>query len=288
MGRHYAVSTLRALATVLPERPRSRAAVLLNGLGPATGTLVDDWTAKPTATHPRPVVLIHGTNDTSAVFGDLARALRDAGHAVFAVDYGHETRSIRGRAGGGGTADLRESAREIAAFIDKVLETTDAERVDLVGHSQGGLHAHAYAKGAGDIGQTTTAYPGADRVGRVVTLGSTVHGASPLGPGDPVGHLRPIAHTLDAFLGPSARQQLRGSDVIAWLARTPDAAPGVAYTSIVSRFDHSVRPPAAQHLDEGPGVRNVWVQDVAPGSRVGHAQMPRDPDVIALVLDALR
>lgn len=285
LARHYLRSTLRAAATVLPEPLRSRAAGALGGLGPTVGDLGVDWSARPTVEHPRPVVLLHGTNDTAAAFGPLAEALRAAGHVVFATDYGRERCSVRGRAGGAGTAQLWTSAREIARFIDKVLAATGAARVDLVGHSQGGLHAHAYVRGAGS--QAATGYAGAARVGRVVTLGSTVHGASPLGPLDGLAHLVGVAPVLDAFLGPSARQQVRGSDVLAWLGAEPDAAPGVAYTSIASRFDHTVRPVQAQHLAPAPNVTNVRLQDVDPASTTTHAGLPRDPTAIRLVLQAL-
>ncbi|MFF0501372.1 esterase/lipase family protein [Nocardia aobensis] len=35
--------------------------------------------------------------------------------------------------------DLRESAREIGAFVDRVRAATGSDRVDLVGYSEGGL-----------------------------------------------------------------------------------------------------------------------------------------------------
>lgn len=285
LAAHYAISTARAATTLLPARARSRIADALGGLGPSPGTLPNDWAARPTSAHPRPVVLLHGTNDTSAAFSDLATALRAAGQVVFALDYGRETISVRGRAGGAGTGDIYASAAEIARFIDKVLSMTGASQLDLVGHSQGGLHAHAYVRGAGRFDRP--GFAGADRVGRLVTLGSTVHGASPLGAADRLVHLGAVAGPLDALLGPSARQQVRGSDVLAWLAAEPDTAPGIRYTSIASRHDHTVRPPAAQHLAPGPNVTNIWLQDLAPTSTTSHADLPRDPLVIRLILDAL-
>lgn len=285
IAHHYLVSTLRAAAVILPASTRARAASALGGLGPVAGSLDVDWAARPTPQHPNPVVLLHGTNDTSAAFADLAAELRGAGFAVFALDYGREHSSARGRAGGAGTGDLRTSAAEIAGFIRTVFLTTGAEKVDLVGHSQGGLHAHAYVRGAGAL--TARGYAGARWVGRVVTLGSTVHGASPLGPLDGVARLRGVVPVLDALLGPSARQQVRGSDVLTWLAREADAAPGVRYTAIASRFDHTVRPVAAQHLTPAPNVTNIWLQDVDPGSTTTHADLPRDPTTIRLVLRAL-
>lgn len=286
LAAHYVLSVARAVATLLPDRPRRHAAKLLGGLGPIPGTLENDWSARPTPQHPRPIVLLHGTNDTSAAFADLAQALRKHGYAVFALDYGKERTSARGRSGGAGTGDIFDSAPQIAAFIDNVLSTTGAERVDLVGHSQGGLHAHAFIRGAGRFDRP--GHAAAHNVGKVVTLGSTVHGASPLGSLDQLAHARGVVPVLDTFLGPSARQQVRGSDVLAWLAAEADTAQDVGYTAIASRFDHTVRPPSAQHLAPGPNVRNIWLQDVQPDSTTSHADLPRDPTVIGLVLEALQ
>ncbi len=301
LARHYALSTLRAVATTLPDGARARADRLLGGLGPTVGDAeaLNDWSGRPSAEHPRPVILLHGTNDTPAVFENLGRTLRDAGYVVFFLGYGRDESSARGRAGGGGTGDIVASAREVAAFVERVLEATGVDQVDFVGHSQGGLHAHAYVHGLGlddeDDRQdgddasaaSTPAYAGAAHVGRVVTLGSTLRGASPLGPADRITHLPGVRTALDAFLGPSARQQVRGSDIIRRLARLPDAAPGVQYTSIVSRRDATVRPQEAQHLTPGPSVTNIWVQDVFPDSTVSHADMPQDPEVHSLILEAL-
>ena len=275
MGRdaaHYAHSTLRAAATALPQGPREIAARALGGLGPAPHRLETDWAAFPTRHHPRPVVLIHGTNDTSGAWSTAAQALRQDGYAVFAPDYGHETLSVRGRAGGGGTGDIDDSARELAAYARRVVAATGATAVDLVGHSQGGLLAHLIAR------------EGDRPVDRLVTLGSTLRGTAPLGGLDGLAHTRAVAAGLDAFLGPSARQQVRGSAVLTRLAAGNDTRPGVTYVSIASRHDRTVRPAAAQHLAEGPGVRNVWLDDLA---RVSHARMPQHPAVIALLREAL-
>lgn len=38
----------------------------------------------------------------------------------------------------GGVVDMRESAKELSVYIDKVLAATEAQRVDLVAHSEGG------------------------------------------------------------------------------------------------------------------------------------------------------
>jgi len=37
----------------------------------------------------------------------------------------------------GGLTDIRDSAKELDTFVDKVLEATGATQVDLIGHSEG-------------------------------------------------------------------------------------------------------------------------------------------------------
>ena len=164
-------------------------------------------------------------------------------------------------------------------FVDRVLEATGGTRVDIVGHSQGGLLGHLYIKWLG----------GHRTVRHLVTLGAPVHGASPLGPLDSLAQAPLVGVGLDALLGPSAREQLRVSPVIRELAATPDVVPEVKYTAIVTRHDHAVLPVQAQLLQERDGVEvaNRYVQDEAPESVVGHSDLPTDAQVIAMIRDAL-
>lgn len=231
--------------------------------------------------HP-PVLLLHGTSDTPARLEPLAAALRATGRTVVAPNYGHERRSLRGRlVANGATADLATSSAEIAAAVEELLAATGAAQVDLVGHSQGGLQAHAYARGLG------LPSPGAARVRRIVTLAGSLHGASPLGPFDGLFHTRAVAALLDGLLGPAARQQVRGSQVLAWLDAHAEHEQAVTTTAFVTRLDRTVRPPRGRLLDPRPGYSHVWVHDIDPASRTPHATLPQDPHVIAAVVAAL-
>lgn len=96
----------------------------------------NDYSCKPSATHPRPVVLVHGTlaNSVDNWLG-LAPYLEDRGYCVFSLDYGQ----LPGVPVFYGLGPIDKSAEQLSAYVDKVLAATGAAKADLVGHSQGGM-----------------------------------------------------------------------------------------------------------------------------------------------------
>ena len=93
----------------------------------------NDWSCQPSAGHPVPVVLVHGTFEN--MFDNwsfVSPALKADGYCVFALNYG-------GSAPIAGTGPIADSARELADFVARVRAATGAARVSLVGHSQGGM-----------------------------------------------------------------------------------------------------------------------------------------------------
>lgn len=271
---HAAVSVARTATFLVPRWLRR----LLSDVGPPTRLDgVNDWdrTPRPDLV---PVILLHGTETGPHRWQGLVDRLRADDRPVFALTYGRETSSLRGRATGFGTGHLAASAGELALFVERVRECTGAARVDIVGHSQGGLLGHLYVKWLG----------GERAVRHLVTLGAPVHGASPLGRFDAITQAPLVGTGLDALLGPSAREQLRTSPVIRELSSTPDVVPGVRYTAIVTRYDDTVLPVDAQLLRPAEqDVINRYVQDEYPQNRVGHSELPLDPEVIAMIVDAL-
>lgn len=223
----------------------------------------------------RPVLLVHGTNDTPATMNTLAAALRRAGREVVSLDYGRHRQSLRGQFGGGGLGPLRESTRDLLQRLDDRLAAMDAAadggelpegsafrdesapivgQVDLVGHSQGGLHALACAR----------ARPG--RVAHVVLLGAPLHGVRPIGAASRWAHAPGMRRTLDTLLGPSARQQVVGSEALVGGA---DPAPGARHLFVASADDWVLRNVDRQLLADRPGWRTVWTHDAIPGRRTG-------------------
>jgi pimeloyl-ACP methyl ester carboxylesterase len=102
----------------------------------------------------RPVVVVHGYAMSRACFALLARRLARAGHGpVFGFEYW-----TLGRVG--------TAAQRLAAFVAEVRARTGSDRVDIVGHSMGGVVARYYI-----------AFHGGDaEVAHLVTVGSPLGG----------------------------------------------------------------------------------------------------------------
>ena len=100
----------------------------------------NDWNCKPSKKHPLPVVLVHGTTDRpSAAWNAGAPLFKNAGYCVFALTYGMLPGSTDGA-----LDKIENSAQQLSDFVQKVLRATGAKKVNLVGHSQGGMMPFYY------------------------------------------------------------------------------------------------------------------------------------------------
>lgn len=239
-----------------------------------------------------PVVLIHGTWLNSYNTWDyIARHLIAEGHAVFAVNYGKDPETFTGKAPGVYANNyLRTSQKEIAAFIDEVLERTGADQVDLIGHSQGVAQSRMYLT---DSGGHNPDEPNRNKVRKLIgvgpaTRGTTFSGVSTLAKKlDPAQRSNPRIHKI---FGGAALDQQRGTEFNEHLNRQGDTVPGVDYTIITARYDRIVTPGKDQHLVAGDGatVHNCTVQD--DGNILdlsGHLAMLYSPRTVDLILEAL-
>ncbi|MEU2082494.1 triacylglycerol lipase [Streptomyces albus] len=209
----------------------------------------NDYTCKPSAAHPRPVVLVHGTlgNSVDNWLG-LAPYLVKRGYCVFSLDYGQ----LPGRPFFHGLGPIEKSAEQLSAYVDKVLAATGAGEVDIVGHSQGGMMPRQYLKFHG----------GAAKVRALIGIAPSNHGTTLSGLAKLADQFPPIGDVVEE-IGPALLQQKEGSDFLEKLNAGGDTVPGVEYTVIATRFDEVVTPYRTQFLD-GPNVRNVRVQDLCP------------------------
>ncbi|RSS75576.1 triacylglycerol lipase [Streptomyces sp. WAC06614] len=235
-----------AAATLLPAGATASAATdAVAASAPRSGW--NDWSCKPSAEHPRPVVLVHGTfgNSVDNWLG-FAPYLVHRGYCVYSLDYGQ----LPGVPFFNGLGPIDRSAEQLRVFVDRVLAATGAAKADLVGHSQGGMMPRHYLKFLG----------GAAKVNALVGLAPDNHGTTLLGLTQLLPYF-PGAQDLINANTPGLADQIAGSAFLTRLNEGGDTVPGVKYTVIATRYDEVVTPYRSQFLS-GPGVRNVLLQDL--------------------------
>jgi triacylglycerol lipase len=262
-------------ADQLPVPYQFLPSALLGGAPGADAPGTNDWTCTPTAAHPRPVVLVHGTAGNRATnwqtYGPL---LKNNGYCVFALTYG-ATFPLPYPGAFGGLGDIRESAQELGAFVDRVLAATGATKVDIVGHSQGTLMPNYYAKFLG----------GAAKIDKYVSLAPLWHGTGTTGPATTTATASafPGVDPL-ALLGPAFGQMSAGSDFLTQMRDGGVAVPGISYTNIVTKYDELVRPYTS---GIEAGMTNIVLQDRCALDLTEHFEIAADRNATVLVLNAL-
>jgi triacylglycerol esterase/lipase EstA (alpha/beta hydrolase family) len=188
----------------------------------------NNWSCKPSSAHPYPVILVHGTfGDMSDSWQALSPLLYDNGYCVFALNYGSYNGS--GALGIYATGEIGASAHELAEFVDRVRAATGASRVDLVGHSQGGMMPRYYLKFLG----------GAAKVHALVGLAPSNHGTTLDGIFTLAGYFPGSSVLLTDC--PACQEQEAGSAFLTNLNSGGDTVPGVRYTAPTSRSRTSAR-----------------------------------------------
>ncbi|ELP62316.1 esterase/lipase family protein [Streptomyces turgidiscabies] len=192
-----------------------------------------------------PVVLLHGFIDNRSVFVLLRRSLAQHGRQqIESLNYSPLT------------CDIRTAAELLGRHIEETCRRTGQPRVDIVGHSLGGLIARYYVQRLG----------GDLRVRTLVTLGTPHSGT----------RVVPLA---DAH--PIVRQMRPGSDVIEEL-RLPAPDCRTRFVSFWSDLDHLMDPPETACVDHPDlSAQNVQV------TGVGHLALPVHPAVATGIRQAL-
>ncbi len=200
-----------------------------------------------------PVLLVPGYGGSATALDRLAAVLRAAGRDASVV-----------RLPGSGTGPLADQASAVARAADAAL-AAGAPSVDVVGFSAGGVVARLWVAEDGGAGQAR----------RVVTLGAPHHGTE----------IAALASVLAPDSCPAACQELvPDSPLLGRLNRGDETPPGPIWVSIRTTDDQVVTPSSSAALD---GALDLVVQDVCPGRRIAHGQLPTDAVVQSLVLDAL-
>ncbi|MGW8949933.1 esterase/lipase family protein [Streptomyces sp. NPDC055709] len=192
-----------------------------------------------------PAVLLHGFVDNRSVFVLLRRTLtRPGGRHVESLNYSPLT------------CDIRAAAELLGRHVEEICVRTGHQRVDIVGHSLGGLIARYYVQRLG----------GDRRVRTLVTLGTPHSGTG----------VAPLASAH-----PIVRQMRPGSAVIEEL-RQPAPGCRTRFVSFWSDLDQLMVPLETARL-EHPDliVRNVRV------SGIGHLALPVHPTVATSIREEL-
>ena len=236
--------------------PRRR--VLLGGAGLLTvtagivaGVLGLRGEPVPVAGRPGAVLLVPGYGGSTGSLDQLATRIRMTGRTAVVVPLA-----------GDGTGDLTVQAHVLDGYVNQAIGAGSGP-VTVIGYSAGGVVAWLW-----DVD-----YGGQGRVGKIITLGSPLHGA----------RIAAVGTAFDPGLCPVACQQLApGSALLTQLQQSGQARP--PWLSLWSTDDQTVQPPDSARL---PGAVNVPLQSVCPGADIQHSQLPTAPLVVGLVLRAL-
>ena len=265
------LSASPAQAATLPVSYSFLPSAIFGGVPNANAPGTNNWSCKPTAAHPRPVVLVHGTlGNRSTNWQTYGPLLKNNGYCVFALTYG-ATVPVPFPGAFGGLGDIRNSAKELKAFVAKVLTATGATKVDLIGHSQGTLMPNYWLKFLG----------GASKVNKYISLAPLWHGTSLAAPPGQMAAAFP--NPLDS-IGPAFGQMGAGSAFITQLRAGGVAVPGVKYVNIMTKYDELVKPYTS---GSEPGMTNIVIQDRCKQDFAEHFEIAADKNASVLVLNAL-
>ncbi|WP_345498574.1 alpha/beta fold hydrolase [Nocardia callitridis] len=240
----------------------------------------NDWDCKPTAAHPNPVILVNPTATSQAIAWQAgAPYLKNNGYCVFTFNYGNMA-WLPGEIPTQALGDIRTSAQQLAEVVQRVRAATGVDKVDLVGHSQGGgILAFYYLNVLG----------GFDKVDKMVGISPSNHGTTL----NEIAYLRsfipPVGRWIYDRIGdiaPALIQQAIGEGIAEQVYGGGDTRPGVTYTTLVSKYDEVVTPFDQQYLS-GPNVTNILLQDGCADDRSEHLSTMYSERVWRFVLNAL-
>ncbi|MFI6880072.1 lipase family alpha/beta hydrolase [Streptomyces sp. NPDC050400] len=232
------------LPPALPPAPPSA------GEGPVAEDLAEvlaepaEASRLPTPAKP-PVLLLHGFIDNRSVFVLLRRSLAQHGRQQLeSLNYSPLT------------CDIRAAAALLGRHVEELCERTGHDRIDIVGHSLGGLIARYYVQCLG----------GDVRVRTLVTLGTPHAGTL-------------VAPLADAH--PIVRQMRPGSSVVEELKQP---APGcrTRFVSFWSDLDQLMVPLETACIDHP----DLLAQNVRV-TGIGHLALPVHPAVATGIRQAL-
>ncbi|WAC57599.1 esterase/lipase family protein [Gordonia sp. SL306] len=236
----------------------------------------NDWSCKPSARHPNPVVLVHGGFANRQLdWGVYGPVLHNAGYCTFALNWGVQAGVPKPFSGIAGLSSIEAvGVPELSAFVRKVLATTHASKVDLVSHSLGSLVTGYFIRYGG--GHTV--------VDKSVSIAGIYQGvAIP----QEVIDASPLTRGGNCAL---CREPAAGSAFIKKLnAGGTPYVPGVEYTNIATRYDEMAVPYTSGLVPGKPGqqVTNIVVQDSCAQDYSEHQAIAGSHRTTVMVRNAL-
>ena len=191
----------------------------------------------------QPILMVHGWSSGSHAFLLMRGFLKRRGYRnIYALTY----RPV--------LADVKKLAQQVADRIDRVLDVTGADSIDVITHSMGGVLAR----------YTIKHLEANKKIRKVISLG---------GP-----HMGTRIVTFVPF-GRSTMQMTYQGDFISRLSQGGLTPGDVKYTAIYSDFDNYVLPYHSSDL--GAGAKNIQVPFH------GHFYLLYSPRIMKLVADEL-
>ncbi|MEO6885368.1 MAG: alpha/beta fold hydrolase [Jatrophihabitantaceae bacterium] len=242
----------------------------------------NQWGCKPSAAHPEPVVLVHGlAGNKSTNWQTYAPLLKNNGYCVYSLTYGQTPYlPVPYNQVIGGLTAMEASAVQLQAFVAKVLASTGARKVDILGHSEGTVVPDYYAK----------FLDGAKYIDNYVSLAPLWHGTNLAGFATMFRYANAMGLTsvINAAFAPffaSGPELLTGGAFITKLRSggTP-GVPGIRYTNIVTKYDELVSPYTSGIQ---AGMKNYTVQDFCKLDFTEHFEIAADPVAAQIVLNTL-
>lgn len=267
------VSTASALPLpVIHSFPQAQLESIATGAAAPAGA--NNWSCKPSSAHPRPVVLVHGTVENQrSNFNAISPQLKNDGYCVYTFNYGAGSFTFGQFYG---LQKISSSAAELKTFVDKVLAATGKSKVDIVGHSQGGMMPRWYIQFLG----------GAAKVNQLIALAPSNKGTTMSG----IAGLADIVPDLaDVFVYSwcgACEDQVIGSSMLTQLNAGGGTSPSVKYTNIVTKYDEIVTPYTNGYLS-GSNVDNILVQNGCEIDLGEHLAISYDQRAIWYVRKAL-
>ena len=233
----------------MPVPSRRRLSTMVGLLTLAAALVPSMSTAPALATPPahRPVIFVHGWTGNTAAFDNMVNDFVGRGYApgeLFRFAYNSTTQSNV------------VTAQLFNTYVDQVLATTGAMKVDIVAHSMGGLNTRYCIKYEGCAG----------KVDHWVALASPAHGTS--------------AGLVCALIMTACWQMVPGSNFLNTLNAAPETTVGVKWFTLRSAGNDGVVYPTESAVLAG--AVNTTVD-----ASLRHNEIPKDPGVIAQVYGIL-